>query len=197
MNQKGETTLLGVLAILGVSLILTLSALELSRSFSLLKKRSELFLCVKETKGELNQFLHFMGKTNWALKNLNRASFIMMLIPGLQGTASNVKKMKKAIILLQNFKLVSYLKTINDLRQKGCPFEPNLAITPFKLSPLSGLERDPEERAILRKEKWRHYFILKPYGITLTVNAQEWEALNPQIIFEGSETLGKLSSFLP
>ena len=70
MNQKGEVTLITTLLMFILLGIVLLSSLELKSSFRKLQRRTELFLCVKETKGEINLFLKFMGRTNWAIKNM-------------------------------------------------------------------------------------------------------------------------------
>ncbi|MGE3611121.1 MAG: hypothetical protein AB7I27_16135 [Bacteriovoracaceae bacterium] len=183
MNQKGETTLLGVLLLFALSSLLILCQLELRASFRLLQKRTKLFLCTKEAKGELNQYLKTMGRTNWAIKNLNRTKLITMIIPGLQGISSNAQKAKEALIQYQNFQLISYLKTLKQLSKNGCFLDPRMFITPFELS-ASIYKRDMEGGAILRKNEWVYYFSQKPYALSLQVKAEGYLSPKPIIKYE-------------
>jgi hypothetical protein len=196
MNQRGEITLASCLIIFAFSSLVLLSALELKRSYRLLEKRTKLFLCVKETKGELNQFMKFMGRTNWGIKNVNRAALIMVFIPGLQGAALDAQKIKKALQYAQEVRLVSYLKTLTDLKKRDCPLDPQMFITPFQLG--SGLlARDHEGAANLRKAKWTYYFLLRPYVLAIETRSENWEGIQPRPIYltsEKGEMLSSLSS---
>lgn len=199
MNEKGEVTLLGIFILVTLTGVLILCQLELRNSFRLLQKRTNLFLCVKETKGELNEYLKFMGQTNWAIKNINKAKLVMLVIPGLQGASFNTEKARKLIMHLQNLRLVSYLKTLSSLKSKGCPIDPIMPITPFKIS-LTSYQRDMHGAAILRKEEWTYYYSHGPYVLTLKTNTQGYLNLSPKIKFQTKELevksrLTSLSSF--
>lgn len=191
MNQKGEITLFSCLLILTLSGLVLLCTLELQKSFGLLQKRTQLFLCVKETKGEFHHFMKFMGRTNWAIKNINRASLIMAFIPGLQKAALDAQKAKKYLQYIQNARVVSYLKTLKDLSGKSCPLDPRMFITPFKIG-----KRDENGATILREEKWTYYYFSKPYLLSLKINAKNWERINPKIKYQAQEKAAKLSSLL-
>lgn len=191
MNQKGEITLLSCLLIFTLSGLVLLCTLELQKSFNLLQKRTNLFLCVKETKGEFHHFMKFMGRTNWAIKNINRASLIMAFIPGLQKAALDAQKAKKYLQYMQNGRVVSYLKTLKDLSGKSCPLDPRMFITPFKLG-----KRDENGAAILREEKWTYYYFSKPYLLNLKIDAKKWERISPKIRYQAQEKAAKLSSLL-
>lgn len=193
MNQRGEVTLLSVLIVFALTSIILLCSLELQKSFRLLQKRTHLFLCVKETKGEVHTFMKFMGRTNWAIKNINRASLIMAFIPGLQGAALDAQKAKKYLQYIQEARVVSYLKTLSDLKLKDCPLDPRMLITPLKLGSRV-LKRDGEGAAILRKKEWDYYFFSKPYFLSLRVNAGSWEAIHPKIKYQAEEKVARLSS---
>ena len=193
MNEKGEITLLGSIIVLTLSSLILLCSLELQKSFNLLQKRTHLFLCAKETKGEVHHFMKFMGRTNWAIKNINRLSLVMVFIPGLQGAAMNAQKAKKYLQYIQEGTVVSYLKTLNDLRIKECPLDPRMLITPFVLGSRV-LERDTDGAAILRKTKWNYYFLSKPYFLDMKINAKNWEGISPDIKYQTDEKLAKLSS---
>lgn len=193
MNQKGEATLLSILLLIGIMGIITLTTLKLKNSFRLLERRSHLFLCVKETKGELNRYLEFMGRSNWGIKNANRASLIMTFIPGFQGGAAAADKVKKTLINLQNLALIPYLKKIKQLQAKGCPLDPRMLITPFELN-LQGYQRDSEDGAKLRMATWTYLFLKSPYLLKLKVNPGQLESIHPQISFQATESAEKLSS---
>jgi hypothetical protein len=193
MNQKGEITLLSCLLILTFSSIVILCSLELRKSFELLRKRSELYLCAKETKGEFNEFMKFMGRTNWAIKNINRAGLIMTFIPGLQGAAMDAQKLKKYLQYIQQARVVSYVKTLTQIKLKSCPVDPRLFITPFVMG-AKLLKRDAEGAIILRKDEWNYYFIKHPYYMNLAVSPRGWEDLNPKIDFLSEEKLVKQPS---
>lgn len=191
MNQKGEITLFSCLLLLGLMAMVLLCGLELRKSFKLLEKRTHLFLCVKETKGEFNEFMKFMGRTNWGIKNINRASLIMVFIPGLQGAAMDAQKLKKFLIYSQNIRLVSYLKNLKDIRGKSCPLDPRMFITPFKP------KRDAEEALVLREKKWTYYFLQRPYVLSLTIDQRGFEKINPRLTYLTEEKGAILSSHLP
>ena len=193
MNQKGEVTLLSMLLILTLSGLVLLSSLELRKSFKLLEKRTQLFLCVKETKGEFHQFMKFMGRTNWGIKNINRVSLITMFIPGLQGASMEAQKLKKYLQYSQGMRLVSYLKTLNDLRTKSCPLDPRMYITPFKLGTRL-FQRDAEGAVVLRERKWTYYFLSKPYLLQIKIDLQNWERPKSQVSYQTEEKAAKLFS---
>ncbi len=193
MNQKGEVTLLSMLLILTLSGLVLLSSLELRKSFHLLEKRTHLFLCVKETKSEFHYFMQFMGRTNWGIKNINRAGLIMLFIPGLQGASMEAEKLKKLLQRSQEFRLVSYLKTLNDLRAKSCPLDPRMFITPFKLGTRL-FQRNAGGAAILRETKWTYYFLSKPYLLQIKIDLTNWEKPNPKMNYQAEEKAAKLSS---
>lgn len=193
MNQRGEMTLLSVMIIALMTGLILLCSLELQRSFKLIQKRTHLFLCVKETKGEIKNHLQFMGRTNWAIKNVHRAGIIAIFIPGLQGAALKAEKMKKLLIQLQTFELISYLKKINDLRAKGCPLDPRTLITPFKIG-ASLHQRDSAQKAILRDSSWSYLFIQGPYSVKLEFTDARLERLDPKIKITSSEKGVTLSS---
>lgn len=195
MNQKGEITLLSVLSIFIISTLILLCSLELKKSFHLLKQRTNLFLCLKEVKGELNIFLKFMGKTNWGIKNIDKAGTIMMFVPGLQGAAASAKKAKKILQFSQQARLISFVKTLTTLKSKGCSLDPLMGITPFEIGPQL-LIRDAFGAAKLREKKWSYQYLKNPYNITLNIDASRIESTHPEIRYYTEERWGKLSSLL-
>jgi hypothetical protein len=193
MNQKGEGTLICVLLVLALSGLVLLCGLKLQKKFSLLEKRSRLFLCTKEAKGELHLYLKFMGQTNWAIKNLNRLKLISLIIPGLQGVSGNAEKARKLLQQYQNYKLISYLKSLKDLRQKNCPLDPRMFITPFNLT-ATGYQRDGEGAALLRETRWTYFYFLRPYVLAVKTDSVGLDTIHPRINFEVTEKAETLSS---
>jgi hypothetical protein len=195
MNQRGEATLLCILVLVVLSGLVTLCGLRLQHSFSNMKKRTELFLCVKETKGELHRYLKFMGRTNWALKNTTRAQMVALFIPGLQGAAFKADKIKRILKASQNVSLIFYYTKLAELKNKGCPLDPRMALTPFELSG-TVYKRGPDDRALIRSEKWTYLYLSKPYLISLEVQTAGMEAIYPRIKYIAEEKGAKLSSLL-
>ncbi len=192
MNQKGEAILFFVLVLVVISGLFTLCGLELQRSFSLLQKRTNLFVCVKETKGEIHRYLKFMGKTNWALKNTSSAQVIAAFIPGFQGAALSAEKVKKAIKHLQTGALLNYHVQLQRLKIKGCPLDPRMLQSPFSLKAMK-YQRDLSERTILRNSSWTYLYSSGPYLLTLKINAEKFDSMSPQIYYEAREKVERLS----
>jgi hypothetical protein len=192
MNERGEVTTLSCFLIVSFMAMVTLCALELKRSFRYLEKRTHLYLCVKETKGELEQFLNLMGRSNWGIKNLQRVSLISAIIPGAQAASMEAQKLKKYLQYFQDANLLSYVNKINGLRSKNCALDPRIYLTPYKLGPKL-FARDEEGAAVLREPEWTYAFFSKPYFISVKVNATKQESLRPKIEFETSDKLERLS----
>lgn len=195
MNERGEITLFCSLLIFACMGLVLLCGLELTKSFKDLEKRTELFLCAKETKGEFHSYMTFMGRTNWGIQNVNRAGLILLFIPGAQGLAMDTQKLKIYLKRIQTLKLATYLKTLSKIRKKGCPLDTRIFLTPFKLS-TSGYQRDAEGAAILRSKKWNYYFLSKPYLLSLNIDASSYESVRPNIIYMSEEKGARLSSLL-
>lgn len=193
MKQKGEGLLFCVLVLMALSGLTFLCALELKKSFSLLEKRTHLYLCAKETKGELMLYLTLMGRTNWAIKNLNRIKLITMIIPGLQGVSGNADKARRVLQSYQNYKLLSYMNTLRVLKGKGCFLDPQLFITPFMLNAV-GYQRDNEGAALIRKTKWTYFYLEKPYLLSHEIDLGGFQSLKPKITSVTKEKAAVLSS---
>jgi len=193
MNQKGETTLLAVLLMMSLMGVIILTSLELKKSYLDLERRTQLFLCVKESKGELKELLVFMGKANWGIKNIDRIKLIIAFFPGLQGYAMNAQKIKKYLQQTQDIRLKIHLAKLKNLRNKKCPIDPKMLFTPFKLQ-YTSLYRDTNGLVTLRKEEWSHLYLKKNYLIELTIKPWDWENLHPKISFQSKEKKVKVSS---
>lgn len=195
MNQKGEITLISCLLLFFFFTLVLLSALELRHSFGLLEKRTTLFLCAKESKGELNDFLTFMGRTNWGIRHVHKAEVIALFVPGLQGLSFKAEKVKKVLKHSQNIRLISYLKTLKALTNRGCPVDPRMFITPFKMS-ASLFQRDTEGAVIMKENEWSYGFFSRPWYLELQIKTSEWETIRPTFEYFSEEKGVKLSSHL-
>ncbi len=195
MNERGEMNLIFVILVVGISGVLILCSLRLQRSFSLLEKRTELFLCTKETEGELIRYMKFMGRTNWAIKNVEKAKLIMAFIPGLQGGALEAEKARRTLILLQNTSLIPYLKKLSEMKSRECPLDPRISITPFMLSGAVYL-RNTDGTARLRNKKWTNHYISLPYAVSVEWDGTGFESLFPEVKRVSWENGAKLSSTL-
>jgi hypothetical protein len=195
MNQRGEITLMASLLLFILLGIVLLCSLELKKSYYQLQKRTHLFLCVKEAKGELNQLIKFTGRTNWAIKNLNRAELIMMFIPLGQVSTMNTKKLKSLLINSQDIRLISYMNHLKKMKSNGCKLDLRMFITPFELG-LSTFKRDKEQAVILRKKEWSYSFYSKPYLLNLQINSKRWETPSPYITYMTEEKMVTPSSVL-
>lgn len=193
MSEKGEATLFGVFTLVALTGIMLLCSLELSRSYRFLTRRSELFLCTKEAKGELNSYLKLMGRSNWAINNIQRAKLVMLFIPGLQGVALNSEKAKTFLKAYQNAQLFVYLNRIKKIAAKGCATDPRLFLTPYMLNG-AGYLRQSSGAAIIRKQKWTYIYSRSPYALALEVNTSQSEKVNPKITYRVRESGGRLSS---
>lgn len=176
--------------------IVLLSSLELKSSYRKLQRRTELFLCVKETKEELNLFIKFIGRTNWAIKNINKAKLIMMFLPFAPATTLNAQQLKNFLIHAQNIRLISYMNSLKNIKVKGCQFEPRLYITPFELI-VGSFKRDQAKSVILRKKKWNYIFYSSPYALELKIDGAGWENSSPKIKYFSEEKMVKPLLTLP
>ncbi len=195
-NEKGEVTLFCVLLLVVLSGLLTLCALELEHSFRLMKKRTNLILCVKETKGELDRYFVTMGRLNWVLKNIRLAQAAAIFFPPIAPYVLYAEKLRRVTKGLQATALIPYFAKIIELKKRGCPLDPRLAINPFVLGKDFGFQRTSLGAAKLRSKKWTYYFYDKPYALSLTIDATRMESLWPKIIYRAEEKMGTLSSLL-
>lgn len=195
-NQKGEATLFCVLILVALSGLLTLCGLELQKNFALLKKRTELFLCVKETKGELNIYMERTSRLNWLIKNTTRAQMVAVFFPPLWPAVGSAEKVKRVTKGLQVAALTLYGLKLHKLMKRGCPLDPRMLLTAYELGADFGYSRTLEGAAKLRKKKWTYYFIDRPYVLSLTVDATQAESLWPKVEYQAEEKMGTLSSLL-
>lgn len=157
MNQKGNTTLLGILFI-------TLTALSsyslISRKLSNLndqKENQKLHMCAKYLNGETKEFIIKIKRTNKVILTLSLLQAGSIAFPmGKVINQSTLKKMKNTAQLSQRAFLLSYMNHFKLLTQKKCLFTPNALLTPYKINISFNFKRDYLGRAIRRKKRWSY-----------------------------------------
>lgn len=118
-----------------------------------LRARGELMLCLKETKGELHQFIIKTEKINWAISHIDKAKYLI-LIPGLAAVAANTERAKELIQQYQNLTLAQYLLSVSKLHQR-CRQGPQSLMTPYQIS-VTGFKRH-FNGTTMRRKKWSTY----------------------------------------
>jgi hypothetical protein len=192
MNERGEAIVLSILILTLLTGLLSLCGLELQHSFGLMRKRSEIFLCTKELKGELHQHLKVMGQTNWGLKNIKKAQLLSAFIPGIQGVALSGEKLKKMLKGIQTTSLIHFLSVITTLNKRHCPVPVNAYQGAFQFDGVR-LKRGLQGEALLRNKKWIYLFYHHPYLLEVRINAIRINELQPQIKYSITEK--KVKSF--
>jgi hypothetical protein len=195
-DERGEAILFCVLVLVALSGLLTLCGLKLQHSFRLMEKRTNLFLCVKEAKGELNNYMKSMGRLNWLLKNVTKAQKIALFFPPLWPYVGNAEKLKRAAKSLQATSLAVYGTKLTKLKIIGCPLDPQMVLNPYRLGSDFGFQRKLGGEAILRSKKWTYYFLERPYLVTLKISAERAESIMPKLAFQAEEKGAILSSLL-
>jgi hypothetical protein len=195
-NQKGEALLFCVLVLVALSGLLTLCGLKLQHSFNLMEKRTNLFLCVKEAKGELTIYMKAMGRLNWMLKNVTKAQKVAIFYPPLWPYLGNAEKLKRVAKGLQATSLALYSSKLAKLKLKGCPLDPQMILNPYKLGSDFGFQRSLAGEAILRSKQWTYYFLDRPYLLSLEIDATRSESLMPKLTYRATEKGAILSSLL-
>lgn len=146
--------------------------------FQEIKARGELMLCLKETKGELHQFIVSVEKLNWAINHIDKAKYLIF-IPGLQGVAVNAEKAKKLIQRYQDFTLGQYLLKLAGL-QKRCRLSAHAFMTPYQISP-KGFKRQFDGTTQWRRDKWNTHILGQLELAQIEIKSKKINRLNPEI----------------
>lgn len=158
-NENGNSTLAGVIILL---IVFTSALLLINNKLKLIKQTkgiSKSFLCTKKYTGIYKRHHQRVQKINHAIFLLNTTKKTSIFIPYIGIVAAkNAQSAEKALILMQNAFHVSYMKNIYSLFRKGCSFTPNIFKTAFVHKGFI-LERDQFNRAKLRKNKWKVFYI--------------------------------------
>lgn len=193
MNQKGEITLTGIILLLTFASLFSLCVLKLHISFSKLEERTELFLCTKTAKEELNLFLIFISKTNWVIQNAKRAKIISVLLPVTYSLYPTVNKFISFIKQIQELKKTIYLKKLIQLKAQGCPVSLKSLKTPFRLIGTQ-FARDQSGLIILKEREWSYDFQTKNYALKVQVFSVRINTLSPAFRYIVQESRVKLPS---
>lgn len=178
------------------SLLLSLGLLLIlltSHHFRQMKARGELMLCLKETKGELHQFMIHIEKTNWAIKHIDKAKYLIF-IPGLQAVAANTERAKELIKKYQNLTLARYLFKLS-LLHKRCRQSPQSFMTPYQVG-RGGFSRKFNGTTIWRN-KWRTQVIGKFEVAQIQIKEKKVARMRPDFQYTYSIKEGNAWSLLP
>lgn len=142
--------------------VFTCSLMLIHNKLTLIKKTKEItksYLCTKKYTGEFNRHYRKIQHINQALFLLNTTKKTGLFLPYIGiVVAQNAHNAEKALILLQNSIHISYMKYIYKLFKEGCSFTPNIFKTSFIHNGFT-LKRDQFNRARIRKEEWKVYYI--------------------------------------
>jgi len=183
-----QASLTSLLLSLGLLLILLTS-----HHFQQMKARGELMLCLKETKGELHLFMTHIEKTNWAIKHIDKAKYLIF-IPGLQAAAANTERAKELIKKYQDFTLARYLLKLS-LLQKRCRQSPQSFKTPYEIS-MKGFRRKFNGTTIWRN-KWKTQIIGKFEVAQIQIKEKKASRMKPEFQYSYSIKEGNAWSLLP
>lgn len=162
--------------------------------FRQIKERGELMLCLKETKGELHQFILLTEKLNWAIKHIDKAKYLVF-IPGLQAVAANAEKAKNLIQKYQDLSLAHYLIKLTQL-QRRCRLAPNAYKTPYLIT-VRGFKRHFDGTTFWRMEQWNTKIFGKYEYAQITISSKKGSLKNPEIKYQYSINKVSVLSLLP
>lgn len=174
MNNKGNTTLLGITILMILSIIGLNLLSKRVKSFTLLKDKQELLLCTKKINGETRKLINRMEISNTSLKLLTigkRISLISVIFaPGV--SLSTQSGIKKAIFLGKRFQdilIFSYLNFLRIQLTSKCSIALAAFKTPYKLSFLK-LKRNSYNQVRARKKVWTISTAKGPFQIRTLFN---------------------------
>ncbi len=150
-------------------------------------------LCLKEAKGELHQFIFHIEKTNWAIKHIDKAKYLIF-VPGLQAVAANTERAKELIKKYQDITLARYLFKLSRL-QKRCRQSPQSFMTPYEIS-MKGFRRKFNGITIWRN-KWRMQIIGKFEVAQVQIKEKKVSRMKPEFQYSYSIKEGNAWSLLP
>jgi hypothetical protein len=153
-------------------------------------------LCLKESKGELHQFIVHTEKINWAIKHIDKAKYLVF-IPGLQAVAANTERAKELIKNYQDLTLVRYLYKVS-LLQKRCSQGPSSFLTPYQIGP-RGFQRHFNGTTMWRAQ-WKTQIIGKYEVAQFEIQNKKINRSSPEVNYRFSisevNALSRLRSLL-
>lgn len=178
-NERGEISLSASFILWISFLLLILLTYRLEFHHRQLKQKLRLNLCTKEALGLTENYLVDMSRLNWGLNNATKVQVVAALIPGLQGVALKVSKVKKALKHLQEARTVSYLIFLTQLKARGCSTPLALYKTPFEYK-APFLKRNKKGLAVMRDRTWNLLFSSGPYSLNVLYQLPELKVLKPR-----------------
>lgn len=149
-NQRGNSTLVGILLIFTLSAWSLLYLQKEAALFNQLKSRLRTYMCMKGLNGEVKTHVRWMERLNTAIEVSNAVIVAGIAAPPAIAAAKIAKRTSQAA---QQAKHFLYLKNLWGLHRKKCFFDPRAYTTPYKNK--ITLTRDAIGRAKLRKRKWK------------------------------------------
>jgi len=186
MNQRGEITSLLIFILMIFSSLLIYCALKLELNFIHLKKRTNILLCSKIAIQEVIRHVHFISKTNWAIKNAQKIKTVSLLIPGLQGVSLKTENIQIYLKTLQEFEYLRHLENLKKIKHKRCEMTSKTFLTPFKHD-LSLYQRDQQQTILQRSSSWEYIFANNPFSIKFILELRDVS----QLIINGYFWLNK------
>lgn len=155
MNDKGNSSIMGMVVCLILSLII--SHLVVAGKLSLLKQKeiSTFYLCVRKHKYIQKNFIDKINGSNFFIHNAHNAKIISLFFPQLYAVAASSEKIIKILTTYQFMQLVSFQKKMMKLNTNEC----FLANSCWNESPYHVLgfkfERNSNKTTKLRRNKWQ------------------------------------------
>lgn len=178
-NQKGEISLLISMAMWISFLLMILIGYKLESYHRQLASKLRLETCTKEVMGLSESYWVDMSKLNWGIDNATKAQMVAAVIPGLQGIALKVSKVKKALQRLQDARTVSYLIFLANLKRKDCSIPLSYFKTPFIYESFI-FKRNLKGVALMRERSWNTKFSSGPYSLRVQYELPELKSLHPK-----------------
>lgn len=166
MNEKGSTTLNGVIILLFISMWGTQFIEKKIHTLKDSQLKMELALCSKRLNGELTTLTKVTNITNKTLAALTAGQYASVFIPGLG--LSTAVSINRAIQLLKKYQVGRELWTLKTLIQdqyvRSCINFKTAGIRPFKS------KRDALNRRIRKKKRIQYSVKRQKWIINSTLN---------------------------
>ncbi|HAZ14249.1 MAG: hypothetical protein A2X86_18660 [Bdellovibrionales bacterium GWA2_49_15] len=145
-HNQGQVSLLGILVLLAVLSSTFGTIAQMHWLLLKMKARSQVYLCHAKLAEESEQYVHFIGRTNSALRALS-------LVPPTPATAAKVMALRNGLQLSQKFRSVSFLQKLRT--ENACSVKNILHVT--QESPFRNFQRHPVDGTLLlQKPEWNY-----------------------------------------
>jgi len=177
---------LSLLLFLSLTILLGLS---LVLNYKKQKARSELFVCVKKVKLLSQKHLEIMGKTSWAIKNLDTFAKITLFIPGFQSGSLKAEELKKALMVYQEAEDKKFIAQLLRLNGANCLIKPQFLSGFFQHSGVLLLRQ--KSLPIFRELKWEVTFQNFYSTLSLEFFIKKFSSIHPRINILSGERMGR------